>query len=304
MLLAWPPLDLSLSVTKEDAFKVADEEYRRLETVQLVSSIVVVAAYGVAGFDLVSLASFSDYSFALFRTVAVLAGVLVIIGLIGIVYSGSQMRGTFSSLEGEARHFLINATKALEAYVPKGKEKHRKRAVRQLKDAADVIDRWSGGNLSYLKSSEDKVNDFAKAFRSKLIHAVAEANPTQADEYHSWVSLTENNILNMGEANLDAWTGWLLKLNVNASVGKTKRRLMTIILNLVVVVSVLVIGYEVFILVKALPGATFDGPITAAGLVWGPAYTAYLTFVVQRYLPRREQSQKPPKGKGEKIASS
>jgi hypothetical protein len=73
--------------------------------------------------------------------------------------------------------------------------------------------------------------------------------------------------------------------------------------NLVVVLSIFVIGYEVFVLVKAIPGATFNGGITAAGLVWGPAYSAYLSFVVQRYLPKREKAEKAPKERGEKVAS-
>ncbi len=285
-----------LLLTKEEEFKLADEEYRKFENLRFVGWLLVIIGYGIIAFDVTSLTSVPNYSGPLFSLVGLAAASIALSGLFLLIYSMMRMKGAFTSLEQETRHFLHNATKALASYVSRKRKRDRRRAVSQLKNVANVIYRWSGGNLSYLKSHEDKINDFAKAFREKLVPAVAKATPEEANAYYSWLSGTENNILNMEESSLNAWTPWLQGLKSEPQASVTRRNLVTMTLNGGVVATISIIGYEVFLLVKALPGATFDGPIVAAaGIVWGPGFTAYLTWAVQRYMPKRESVERVQK---------
>jgi len=285
-----------LPLTKEEEFKLADEEYRRFETLRFVGSLLLIVGYGIVAFDVSSVASVPNYSGALFSLVGLAAASVALFGLFLLLYSMVRMKDAFTSLEQETRHFLRNSTKALASYVSRKRKRDRKRAVSQLKNVANVIDRWSGGNLSYLRTDEDKISNFAKVFREKLVPAVAKATPEEANGYYGWLSGTENNILNMEESSLDAWTPWLQGLKAEPLASVKRRHLITMTLNAGVVAIIAIIGYEIFLLVKALPGATFDGPIVAAaGIVWGPGFTAYLTWAVQRYMPKRESVEKVQK---------
>jgi len=282
-----------LPLTKEDAFKVADEEYRKLERTRYVSLLFLSIAYFVIAYDLVGVSELSDYSTVLFRNVGIAGVIIASGGLIGLVYSTGRMNRTFPSLEGKALHFLTSSNKALASYVLKNSKRDRTRSVRQLYNLATVIDEWSGGNLSYLQPQTNRVEDFAKAFRNKLIPAVAKATPQQADEYRTWLESVASNILHMAEGNLDAWTSRLQPIDAKASKSQFMAHLKTLGINGGYVAGFLIIGYEVFLFVRAQPGASFDGAIaTASALVWGPSLTAYAAFVVQRYLPEKERSQK------------
>ncbi len=282
-----------MPLTKEDAFKVADEEYRKLERTRYVSLLFLSIAYFVIAYDLVGVSELSDYSTVLFRNVGIAGVIIASGGLIGLVYSTGRMNRTFPSLEGKALHFLTSSNKALASYVLKNSKRDRTRSVRQLYNLATVIDEWSGGNLSYLQPQTNRVEDFAKAFRNKLIPAVAKATPQQADEYRTWLESVASNILHMAEGNLDAWTSRLQPIDAKASKSQFMAHLKTLGINGGYVAGFLIIGYEVFLFVRAQPGASFDGAIaTASALVWGPSLTAYAAFVVQRYLPEKERSQK------------
>ena len=85
-------------LTKEEEFKLADEEYRRFETLRFVGWILVIIGYGIVAFDVTSVTSVPNYSGALFSLVALAAASIALSGFFLLLYSMVRMRGAFTSL--------------------------------------------------------------------------------------------------------------------------------------------------------------------------------------------------------------
>lgn len=147
------------------------------------------------------------------------AGVVAMILLVTIFGAGrlaSSSERLLPSVEDRVLFRLKPSLTSLRAYARDWNESERKNSLKNLKRVANNIDRWSFGNLKFLKDElENTLTDFKKNFRGRVLFAVERGDKSIVPELLSWLSNFQNilDTEDMNKPSLDAWNQFLSQLS-------------------------------------------------------------------------------------------
>jgi hypothetical protein len=188
------------------------------------------------------------------------------------------------------------AVKNLAAFIENSSDSFRKACLNNLRTAANFIDDWSIGNLQFLqKEFGDKMEDFKKAFRLRLIPAIkrAEANSESTRQIHQWLSVSVQNELLSGfdGVRLKAWNDFLSKFEAIKPSGMWRRLASkTVMYHIAYLSSVTFAAYTYFGIQRNILGADVNTATTGLNVILGIFLTPYAVYVFSKY-----QSRKGPK---------
>lgn len=111
-------------------------------------------------------------------------------------------------VEDRVLYRLQPAVVSLKAYIRDGNDAERKNAVKNIKRVARILDRWSAGNLRFLKEGVGRdLNEFTRNFRGRVLNAIERPNKTTIPDLVTWLTNFQNALETdtMNDVSLRTW---------------------------------------------------------------------------------------------------
>ncbi len=200
------------------------------------------------------------------------------------------------TIEAKTRVFQQLAVKSLAAFIENNGKSFRKACLKNLRTAASFIDDWSIGNLQFLQRQfSDKMEDFKKAFRFRLIPAIekAEAKSKITELIYQWLTVSVQNELLGGfdGVRLDAWNNFLSPFKPIQPKGMWRRLASRIVMyHIAYLLSVTIAAYAYFGVQRNILGADVNTATNGLNVILGILLAPYAVYLFSKY-----QSRKGPK---------
>jgi len=205
---------------------------------------------------------------------------------------------TLPTIEAKTMVFQQLAVKSLAAFIQNRGKSFRRECLKNLRSAASFIDDWSVGNLQFLqKQFGDKMEDFKKAFRFRLIPAVerAEADSDTTKRIYQWLVISVQNELLSGfdGTRLDASNNCLSNFEEKQPQGKRRRlATRTVMYNIAYLSFVIISTSTYFGFQRSILGADVNTATNGINVVLTILLAPYAVYLFTKY-----QSRKGPKTK-------
>lgn len=286
-----------MHVNPADTFEIAAREYRRYRRRRRIALEAFWVGY--LGFGVVVIVnSRLPYVGSIWVFVAAAISVFVVVTLAFRRRYRKLADEALPTIEEKTLSYLQEAVKSLGAFIQqRGGEALRKECLKNLSEAAALIDEWTIGNLQFLERTfGQKIEDFKTGFRFRLIPMMkkAKADSPEARDIQNFVSISSQNQILSGVdgARLDSWNSFLNNFpEISPDKGILERLISkTAMYHAAYLITVFILGYAYWGLQRSILGADVNTSTNGLGIVLGILLGPYVVFLFWKYVYRGKGS--------------